>query len=243
MEHCRISSQPDYTLAGHQKRVECFTFHPIFQDLLASSSTDGCIKLWSLSAPSKELFSLSPLANDSEHFSQLAFDAFGCQIAGLTNQARLTLIDPRSSSVSSVTLESGHVKTKPCQLSWAHPDPILITTGFSKASTRQVKLWDQRNLKESMQVLDLGLGVAPFQIFWDDSLPLLYLTARNEAIQILELRQGTMKPVAQVDGAATGYAMLSKKNNNTAKCEIARFLRLRYFFFSLLDYNGFTCLI
>ncbi|KAJ3286470.1 ATP-dependent RNA helicase [Borealophlyctis nickersoniae] len=214
-------------LAAHEKKVEGVKFHPTVGNILASWAGDATVRLWDIEGMQDRICLSVP--NDATAQS-VSFDYCGDALAVGTSDGMLHVYDPRTSinPVQSVTTD--HSPAKGCRVAWLTPDPLVATSGFGKQGVREIGLWDTTNLSKPVETIPVtdGSGVGILQPFWDPSLPLLYFGSRGEGIRIYELTEGVLKHAStvKVDKQATCIEMLPKHFCVSAKCEIARFLRL-----------------
>ena len=229
----RIYKSAHIYLTGHSKRVESLKFHPTYRDILASSSTDGTLRLWSMEHMQPKI-RLTCSSLDTPNYPQsFDFNSSGNALVSVNSAATLEWYDPRSSTLPIQSSLTSHISSKPCRASWSHiSNNSIVSTGFDKKSVRNVLMWDTRNLQSPVQSLAsrTGSGFAHLQPIWDLTLPLLYLTARNDNLQVLELSSGLLKEIAvmQMEKQVSALHMLPKSLCSTPKCEIAKFLRLSY---------------
>ncbi|EGF83724.1 hypothetical protein BATDEDRAFT_33865 [Batrachochytrium dendrobatidis JAM81] len=231
------NDMPDVFLAGHEKRVDWVRFHPTCPGIVISSSSDATVKIWSVEMLTDRI----TLTNPQELAAQsMAFDYECNSFISSTSDSMVHHYDPRSSSAPTYSFPTGLSPARGCRLSWLHPDPLVIATGFSLASKNErcIHVWDTRMMstatldsKQStpLQVIQTdGLGVGIFDPVWDPALPLLYLTTRGEGIRIYELEGGMLLPTTtiKIDKHAAAIEPMFKDICDTRKCEIARFLRL-----------------
>ena len=214
----------DMQLMGHKGKIEWLSFHSVFSDILASSSSDRTIRLWNM-ATMTEKISLE-LPDDS--FSQsFCFDYMGERMASITSKSLLQIFDWRT-NICALSLETQHSKHKSARVMWLNPDPFVVSTGFDKSSNRTLFLWDIRRMDKSVSESNLGSSFAQIEPIWDSELPLLYLPARNENLAMMELKNGILyqTSIAKMEKTASCLELLPKSLCDTSKCEIARFLRL-----------------
>ena len=225
MEGSQILDSPKVVLHGHSGKIESLSFHPVFSDILASTSIDGTLKLWSLNS-FKDKISLK--TNDDAFLQSICFDYTGNSIMSISSNSALLLYDPRSSKDPIQKLETFISKIKPARVVWLHPDPLIVSTGFDKNSNRTVFLWDTRRLDKPLTETSFGSSFAQLEPVWDKELPLLYLSARNENLNIMELKNRNLFRTnhAKQDKTSSCLEILPKSFCDTSKCEIAKFIRL-----------------
>ena len=211
-------------LAGHQKKINSIRFHPCAAHVMASGGADQSIRGWDIAA-AKELFSLE---NDhTQQVVEVVWDYFGRTIASSCKDKNLRIFDPRTVSVIH-TFNTAHEGNKSMKLTFLGDSELLLSTGFTKMSTRQFKMWDVRNTKQEVSKVDLDQAAGVIMPFFDSDSCILYLGGKGDGnIRYYELAAGTLHPLAEYKSSVPqkGLGMVPKRGLNVNACETARFLK------------------
>ena len=211
-------------LNGHQKKINSIRFHPCAAHVIASGGADQSIRIWDISTM-KQIVSI-----DNEHSQQIvevAWDCFGRTIASSCKDKNIRIMDPRSASVVQ-TLETAHEGNKSMKLAYLGDSDLLLSTGCTKMSTRQFKLWDGRNTKTELIKMDLDQAAGLIMPFFDADTNILYLGGKGDGnIRYYELSGGAMHFLAEYKSSVPqkGLGMVNKRGVNVLACETARFLK------------------
>ncbi|KAI8850399.1 hypothetical protein BC829DRAFT_389336 [Chytridium lagenaria] len=201
---------PDLFLAGHEKKVDVLRFHPTVGGVIVSGSLDSSMKIWDIEAIQDKI-TLSIPNNMAPQC--MCFDYGGDALGIAANDGMLHIYDPRA-----------RIKTL-----WLSPDPLLITSGFSRQGQRELCLYDTRKLEAPLnKIVDDRNGTGILHPFWDPALPLVYISSKGEGLRVYEVLSGNITLVGNMksDKQVTQADLLPKSGCNTSKCEIARFVRL-----------------
>ncbi|KAI0228674.1 Coronin-like protein crn1 [Massospora cicadina] len=180
------------TLHGHTKKATAVLFHPTADNVLASSSADLTIRLWDVEAGRER----QQLTGHSEVVQSFAWNWDG-------------------------NLEGGaHLGIKGSRVTWLGNTDRLITTGFSRASDRQIFTWDAGDLSQPLKRLDVDTSSGVLMPFFDQDINLLYVAGKFEAGELHYL-SGFQSSEPQ-----RGVAFLPKRALDVLDCEIARAYRV-----------------
>lgn len=88
------------------------------------------------------------------------------------------MFDPRAGSAP-IRVADGHAGVKGSRVAWLGDNDRIVTTGFSKTSDRQVKIWETANLTEVRGLtLDQSSGV--MMPFYSEANDLLFLAGKGD---------------------------------------------------------------
>ncbi|KAJ3215308.1 Coronin-2B [Dinochytrium kinnereticum] len=217
---------PDLFLAGHEKRVDVIRFHPTVGGIVLSASMDGSIKIWDVESI-QDRITLSVPNEAASHC--MCFDYGGDALGVAANDGNLHIYDPRAQPEPIQSFLSTHNPAKGIKTLWLSPDPLLLTSGFSRQGLRELCLYDTRKLQAPInKLVDEKSGVGILNLFWDPAIPLVYVTSKGEGLRVYEVCNGNIASVANIksDKQVTQVDLCPKSLCNTSKCEIARFVRL-----------------
>jgi len=144
---------------------------------------------------------------------------------------RIYVIDPRNNKI--ILKTKGHDSPKTMKMTCIDEN-ILISTGFNKSSTREMKLWDIRKVKDDLSIdspvqsytIDHQSGIPT--PYFDKDLKLLYVFGRGEGnMHYYDLTSGMIKPCNDYlsSDPTDAVVMFDKKCMDYNRCELARFAK------------------
>ncbi|KAF7456564.1 coronin like WD40 repeat protein [Cryptosporidium felis] len=146
-------SSPITSLHGHEKRVTLMEFNRNANNILSSTSSDGEIAIWDLER-SLKIFSYRENKNLCY---DIKWNFFGSLLSTTNKDRLIRIVDPREQTT--VLNFLAHEGTRIGKCTWmggfGTMQNKLVTTGFTKAGSRSVKLWDIRNTESS--IIDVQL--------------------------------------------------------------------------------------
>ncbi|EGG22328.1 actin binding protein [Cavenderia fasciculata] len=217
-------TEPLQTLTGHKRKVGTAIFNPVANNVLATSSGDFSVKTWDVEQGS-QLSSID--GKHSEIILSVEWNYNGSQVVTTCKDKKVRVFDPRSNDVSvEAVCHQGVKNTRGIFVK----DNIL-TTGFSKTSEREFKIWDPRNIAEPITATVVDTASGLLMPFYDQDNSILYMVGKGD---------GNIRYYEMVDEApyfhflsefksATpqrGVCFLPKRALNVSECEIARALKV-----------------
>ncbi|CAG8497612.1 8987_t:CDS:2 [Paraglomus occultum] len=163
---------PAATLSGHSKKVGHVLFHPVADNILASSSADLSIYVWDLTNSSHAL----TLRGFTDLIHSLSYSYNGNLLATTSRDKKLRIFDVRSTET--VQQADSHQGVKGSRVVWLGDADRLVTTGFSKMSDRQVYVWDTRALNKPIKTVHLDTSSGVVMPFYDNDTKMLFLAGK-----------------------------------------------------------------
>lgn len=201
-------------------------FHPTANNILASSGYDHVIKVWDIEKQGEVL----DISDHTDLIQSFEWNATGSQVVSTCKDKYLRLFDPRSPKDVQKTEGMGGGKSSRAVWMSDKGDKICVV-GFSKTSMRQIKLWDPRKLGDAFAELDLDQSAGVIMPFYDPDTSILYLGGKGDGnIRYYEMTDEA--PYLHIiseyrsNEPQKGLDFIPKRACDTAKCEIARALRL-----------------
>ena len=106
------------------------------------------------------------------------------------------IFDPRENRV--VAEYAAHDGTKCSKMTWLGETPRTITTGFNRASQREWKMWDLRNLSKAIAHDSLDQASGTLFPFFDVDTNMLYLAGKGDGnIRYYEVMESSLYPLSQ----------------------------------------------
>ena len=207
---------------GHARKVSFVNFNPICSDVIATASFDNTVQVWNMLK--SELITKSSLG---EYPTSMEWNYNGSFIACASKDKNFYICDPRNGEI---TLKNkGHESPKTMKMTWID-EFTLLTTGFNKANTREMKLWDTRNIKDQSPketyTIDHQSGIPT--PYFDKDLKILFVFGRGEGnMHYYDLNEGNIRPCNDYLSSepTTSVVMFEKKCMDYNKCELDRFAK------------------
>lgn len=224
------ASKCEVELTGHRKKVTLVRFHPTASFVLASASADMTLKVWDVE--SGEEVSTCEAHGDLIH--DFVWDHKGENIASSCKDKNVRIINPRTGEVTA-TIEKAHDGSKSVKICFVGDDSShLITVGFNKQSSREIKLWNISDLSKPVEILKLDSASGAFIPLYDYDTKVLYMAGKGDGnIRYYEIDVEASKAPyihALSEYRSTkpgkGYCVLPKRGLNIMECETARIMKL-----------------
>jgi hypothetical protein len=213
-------------LVGHEKKVVACEWHPTVNNVLLSAGFDRSVKVWDVEAQS------CVLDYDSQHtdaLQHIAWNRNGSLVATTSKDKKMRLFDPRDEKVvSEVAAYGGSKKSSVVFLTAVD---LIATIGFTKTTSRQIKVWDPRNMARHVKKVDIDQSAGVMIPFYDHDTNILYIGGKGDS-SIKYWECATAAPhlhfLTQFSGSQSqkGFCFLPKTACDVMKCEIAKCLRI-----------------
>jgi coronin-1B/1C/6 len=218
-------TEPLVDLTGHQKKVTLIKFHPTASNVLLSASADQSVKLWDI----EKGYEINSCAEATELIQDIAWDFRGDSYAISSKDKHIRFVDARTAQLSG-KIDTAHDGSKSIKLVYLGIHEKLVSTGFTRQSERQFKIWDPRNTSQCVEKIDMDQAAGVVMPFFDQDTNILFLTGKGDGnIRYYEVDENQkIFPLAEFrsSSSAKGVAMVPKRGLDILKCETARFLKL-----------------
>jgi hypothetical protein len=219
-------SDPLVVLEGHQKKVHIASYHKVASNLITSASHDHSIKIWDLT---RGAAALSFDGHFSDTIWSVNWNRQGSQFVASSKDKTIRIFDPRSSTPETVSWQA-HEGSKPCKALWLGRRDKILTLGFNKQSSRQLTLWDPRNVSVPLHNIDVDIAAGVFMPMYDDDSNVLYLAGKGDtSIKFYEFVDDAphMFYLSSFVGAKPqkSACLLPKLAGDILKCEVGRIIR------------------
>lgn len=216
--------ESDVTLSGNEKKVTGIAFHPTANGVIASAGFDRKVRVFDVAAQSIGI----TFAEHSDALNHIRWNYDGSQLATTCKDKIVRIFDPRDGKVAQQVLAfEGSKKTSVEFLQ----HNLIATTGFSKNSTRQIKLYDVRNMANAAasEDLDQSAGVLIPYYDWDSSI--LYIGGKGDStIKYFEVTNDADHLFFLAAFADTksqkGFCFAPKLSVDVLSCEIGKCFRV-----------------
>lgn len=217
---------PLVSLAGHTRKVTLMKFHPTAENVLASVGGENTVKLWDIQKGTE----INTLLGHDQLIQDIAWDYTGNQYATSCKDKHVRLVDARSATITG-TIETAHEGAKSVKLTYCGNLNLLVTTGFTKSSQRQFKIWDPRNTAQEVEKVDIDQAAGVIMPFFDADTNMLYLAGKGDGnVRFYEITSDAPHAFPLSDFrsnvSAKGMAWVPKRGLDVMACESARLLKL-----------------
>lgn len=214
-------------LRGHERRIIDLAWHPTAEAVLASASHDMTVRLWDVSKGCAR----QTLTGHCDAVLDQNWSLVGDWLVTSSRDKAIRVFDPRKGPSSVAERPNAHLGVKGIRIAWLGEGDRFLTTGFGRASEREVALWDMRRLEVPTTVLTIDSASGPLLPFFDADCGLLYLAGRGDGnIRYFELLSEApyLFPLAEYKSSdpQRGLALLPKRAVSVADNEIARFIKV-----------------
>lgn len=213
-----IIVKPVKILSGHSRKVGHILFHPVAENILASSSLDYTVKLWNIETGENVITLKHP-----DMVTSMSFSYNGSHLATVSRDKKLRVWDIRKQEI--VSEGPAHTGAKNQRVTWLGNSDRLATTGFSKLSDRQIGIWDAFNLEKGdlggFYNVDQSSGI--LMPFFDDSNKILYLAGKGDGnIRYYEFQNDELFELSEFQSTEPqrGFAVIPKRLINVKENEV-----------------------
>jgi len=216
------------TLEGqHTRKITQIAYNPVANNILASGAADNKTVLWDVEAGSV----VNDWSYDGDNNSVMSvnWNNNGSLLATTCKDKRMRIYDPRDSKVAGVAdCNAGNKKNT---VIFADNLGLLIGITFNKTATRQLQIWDPKNLEKPLATSDIDSSAGVFVCHYDPDNTILWLAGKGDAnIKYFEMTKEAPYSyfLTQYSDNVSqkGACFLPKRTCDTKKCEIARCLRV-----------------
>ena len=218
-------SQDLLTYKGHSRRVSFVRFNPVASDVMASASTDYSLHVWNLSKGetySKCEFSDVP--------TWLDWNSNGSLIGVTHKKKTIKVFDPRANkSIFETQITESPRSSK---FTWVGEN-TLVTIGFSKSNSKELKLWDIRKVNPQnksegpVQKLIIDNLTTVTTPFYDHESKILYTSGKGElSVHTFDFNDSIIYPGLdfKAKSPALSINMFERRIVDYNKNEIDRFI-------------------
>jgi coronin-1B/1C/6 len=214
-------------LEGHNKKVSLLRFHPTANNVLLSSSADYTCKVWDIEAGSE----VSTLKGLTDLVQDIVWDVRGDTYATSNKDKALRLVDGRTGK-EKAKVPMVHEGAKSVKIQFMGETGKFLTTGASKQSGREIKVWDIKNLSKPIKVEAVDTASGAMIPLYDQDTEVLYLCGKGDGIiRLYEFEESEPFIVKMNDGFRStipgkGYCMVPKRGLDIMGCETVRIMKL-----------------
>jgi len=219
-------SESALDLIGHRKKVTLLRYHPTANNTLMSTGGDYTVKIWDVeNSTAVSTFDKCPnLVHD------IVWDFKGDQFATSCKDKKVRLVDARTGEVSAEV--QAHDGAKSVKIVYANESGKMFTFGASKQSSREIKVWDVKNLEKPIHTESVDTAAGAMIPLWDADTNVLYLCGKGDGIvRLYEYEDKSPFIFKLNDGFRSnipgkGYCSVPKRGLEIMKHETARILKV-----------------
>ncbi|XP_052795520.1 coronin-7-like [Mya arenaria] len=156
------------------RRAETLAWHPTADDTLAVA-TGQSVRVVDVSNPDGNKLDFS--GHDDQVLS-LSWRSGGTTLVTSCKDRKLRVIDPRAGT--SVQECVGHEGVKDCQAVWVGNTDFIFTTGFEKQRSREVKLWDTRNMQHAVKTVAVDSNTGTLMPLLDEDTHMMLVVGKAD---------------------------------------------------------------
>jgi coronin-1B/1C/6 len=214
-------------LTGHTKKVTLLRYHPTASNIILSTGADYTVKTWDIEK-GEAITSFDDMPDLTQ---DLVWDYRGDNYATSCKDKIVRIYDARTSSVTS-KIEPAHGGRKSTKLTYLGDTGKLLSTGASKTSSREVKIWDLKMLSKPIASETIDTASGALIPLYDNDTKVLYLCGKGDGqLRIFEFEDKEPYLHKLNDGyrstqSTKGICMVPKRGMNVMQHETARLLKL-----------------
>eukprot|EP00581_Thalassiosira_minuscula_P013502 CAMPEP_0183719592 /NCGR_PEP_ID=MMETSP0737-20130205/12454_1 /TAXON_ID=385413 /ORGANISM="Thalassiosira miniscula, Strain CCMP1093" /LENGTH=459 /DNA_ID=CAMNT_0025949313 /DNA_START=60 /DNA_END=1439 /DNA_ORIENTATION=- len=214
-------------LEGHSKKVNLLRYHPSASNVLLSTSSDYTVKIWDVEAAQE----LSTFDGMQDLCQDIVWDYKGDQYATACKDKAVRFIDARAATVAG-KIEEAHGGVKGVKVVYMGESGKVLTTGHSRSSGREVKIWDLKNLEKPLHTEKIDTAAGVLMPLYDVDTNVIYLAGKGDGnIRTCEFEDKAPYFHKLGDGfrsttALKGACLTPKRGLNIMNCETARVLKV-----------------
>ena len=217
-------------LDGHRKKVTLIRFHPTASNTMLSSSADYTVKTWDIeSGTAINTLETKNLTQD------IVWDVRGDSYATSNKDKSVRIIDARTGE-EATKIEIAHEGSKSTKIQYLDNDGAsgkILTSGASKQSMREMKVWDLKNLSKPLHTESVDTASGALMPLYDRDTKVIYLCGKGDGqIRLYEFDESKEPFLYKLnDGFRSttpgkGYCMVPKRGLDIMSCETTRLLKI-----------------
>lgn len=214
------------TLEGHMKKVTYIRFNPTAANVIASTSGDHSVRVWD----AEKAEEINSYKEFTTLVQDIVWDVRGDNFATSSKDKVVRFFDGRQGSVAS-SIAGAHDGPKSVKLTYLGDSGKFLTVGSSRGSSREVKIWDLKNLESPLHTEKLDNAAGVIIPLFDNDTNVLFLCGKGDGnIRSFEFEDKAPYVFRLNDFRSTeptkGICILPKRGNDVMSCETARLLKL-----------------
>jgi len=211
---------------GHQRKVTIVEWHPTANGILFSASADLTIRSWNVNAGEQ----IRQYEAWTDTIYGISFNYDGSQFATTSKDKKVRVFNTADGAVTAEG--AGHEGTKASRVVWLGEADAFITSGFSRQSDRQLRVWDAKDLSKEKFNINIDTSSGIMMPFYDEDSKMVYLAGKGDGnIRYYEYTGDEKSPLVSLSAYSSrdpqcGMGWLPKRAVQTNECEVARVYKL-----------------
>ena len=209
-------------MKGHARRVQRVCWNPAVNGCIATFGAENSIKVWDVAKAANSV-TFKP---GKEQLLDLNWNQNGNLLVYPMKDKKLHVFDPRANSETIVV--PSHAGLRGSRALFYDKLDMIVSTGFTASSQRQVMVRDIRNPEKPLVASEIDSNNGIMAPFIDQDLGVLTLFSRGDAIVRNYDLQSAENPLVvcnqfQTKEAVRAFAQAPKYCVDTSVCEIDRY--------------------
>jgi len=199
-------------LSGHTKKVGTIKWHPVAENVIASSATDYVVKVWDVETGK----GVCRVDGHTAIIQSCEWNYDGSRLVTNAKDKQVRILDPRGQTIVS-SCES-HVGVKGGRALWLGKNDLVLTVGFGTGASREYKVYDPRKFDAAVCTTSLDSAAGIIMPFYDEDADLLFLAGKGDgSIKFYEIL-----PNEEAKGIVNHLGQFSSNNPTAAACAVPR---------------------
>lgn len=213
-------------LDGHTKKVTLLRFHPTANNTLLSTAADYTVKVWDI----ENQAAVSTFSEIENLVHDIVWNTKGDQYAFSCKDKKCRLVDARTGEATSTF--QAHEGVKSVKMVYVNDTGKIFTCGASKQSSREIKVWDVKDLSKPLHTESIDTAAGAMIPLWDADTKVLYLCGKGDGVvRLFEYEDKAPYIFKLNDGFRSntpgkGYCSVPKRGLNVGKHETMRILKV-----------------
>ncbi|KAK1932905.1 WD domain, G-beta repeat containing protein [Babesia divergens] len=210
-------------LTGHTKKTTNVVWNSATDFVLMSGSLDNTVRVWNVE---KEAQVLCVPVDGQYSYCSWSYDGETMLVA--TKEGMAALVDPREGKTSSsFRAHESHKATSAIWLGGNYGNDTIATTGYVGNHTRQIRVWDSRNVSQPLVSKDIDSSPGPLIPYWDDATGLLTVAGKGDlTVRIFQYLDSDLNRAGEFkcSGTIKMFCYVPHTACDKSKCELSRML-------------------
>lgn len=164
---------PRETLPSQERKVENVLWNPVADGILAVS-VGNSLKVFDVEAGTEKC----DISSHGDQLFGISWHGNGTLLSTVAKDKMIRVIDPRAGSV--IQECKGHAGNREMRTVWVGDSDFFISTGNGQSHSREVMIWDSRNLQSPLKKQDLDNNTGTLMPLLDEDTSMLFLVGKAD---------------------------------------------------------------